>query len=58
MFSSWSLAREYGFTDLDGSRPDWRKHVEEKYGRYRTCDDTFYQYWHGEMIEMVFPDWP
>ena len=23
LFSSWSLAREYGFTDLDGRRPDW-----------------------------------
>jgi NAD(P)-dependent dehydrogenase (short-subunit alcohol dehydrogenase family) len=21
--SSWQLAREYGFTDVDGSRPDW-----------------------------------
>ena len=21
--SSWNLAREYGFTDVDGSRPDW-----------------------------------
>ena len=23
LFSSWALAREYGFTDLDGRRPDW-----------------------------------
>jgi NAD(P)-dependent dehydrogenase (short-subunit alcohol dehydrogenase family) len=23
VFSSWNLAKEYGFTDLDGSRPDW-----------------------------------
>ena len=23
LFSSWTLAREYGFTDLDGRRPDW-----------------------------------
>ncbi len=23
MYSSGSLAREYGFTDLDGRRPDW-----------------------------------
>ena len=28
-FSSGGLAREYGFTDLDGSRPDcWRYMVE------------------------------
>ena len=23
MCSSWELAREYGFTDYDGRRPDW-----------------------------------
>ena len=23
LFSSWSLAKEYGFTDLDGRQPDW-----------------------------------
>ena len=23
LFSSWGLAQEYGFTDLDGRRPDW-----------------------------------
>ena len=22
-FSSWGLAKEYGFTDVDGRRPDW-----------------------------------
>ena len=25
--SSWELAREYGFTDLDGRRPDWGTHA-------------------------------
>ena len=33
LFSSWELAKEYGFTDLDGRRPDWgrffRRKVEE-----------------------------
>jgi NAD(P)-dependent dehydrogenase (short-subunit alcohol dehydrogenase family) len=24
--SSWGLAAEYGFTDVDGSRPDWGTH--------------------------------
>ncbi|HEX8103679.1 MAG TPA: SDR family oxidoreductase [Solirubrobacteraceae bacterium] len=24
--SSWQLAREYGFTDVDGTRPDWGAH--------------------------------
>ena len=23
LFSSWGLAKEYGFTDVDGGRPDW-----------------------------------
>lgn len=25
VFASWTLAREYGFTDLDGSRPHWNE---------------------------------
>jgi NAD(P)-dependent dehydrogenase (short-subunit alcohol dehydrogenase family) len=27
--ASWTLMREYGFTDLDGSRPDWGRFAEE-----------------------------
>ncbi len=27
--SSWGLAREYGFTDVDGSRPDWGSYFIE-----------------------------
>ncbi len=26
LFSSWELARDYGFTDYDGRRPDWGHH--------------------------------
>jgi len=26
LLSSWELAREYGFTDYDGRRPDWGRH--------------------------------
>ena len=26
VYSSWELARDYGFTDADGSRPDWGAH--------------------------------
>ena len=26
LFSSWELARDYGFTDYDGRRPDWGSH--------------------------------
>jgi NAD(P)-dependent dehydrogenase (short-subunit alcohol dehydrogenase family) len=31
LVGSWDLAREYGFTDLDGSRPDLGRFFEEKY---------------------------
>jgi len=27
LLSSWELAREYGFTDYDGRRPDWGRHA-------------------------------
>ncbi len=27
--SSWELAREYGFRDIDGRQPDWGKYFEE-----------------------------
>ena len=27
--SSWMLAREYGFTDVDGRRPDWGEYAVE-----------------------------
>ncbi|WP_026590877.1 SDR family oxidoreductase [Bacillus sp. UNC437CL72CviS29] len=27
--SSWELAREYGFKDIDGKQPDWGKYFEE-----------------------------
>ena len=27
LYSSWELARDYGFTDADGSRPDWGSHT-------------------------------
>ena len=26
LFSSWEVARDYGITDADGSRPDWDSH--------------------------------
>jgi len=58
VFSSWDLADEYGFTDLDGSRPHWGKHFKETYGVYPRCDDGFYSYWKPGPGELVFPDWP
>jgi NAD(P)-dependent dehydrogenase (short-subunit alcohol dehydrogenase family) len=57
VFSSWALAREYGFTDLDGTRPHWGNHARKKYGKYKICDDRFYSYWVPGLIELIFPDW-
>jgi NAD(P)-dependent dehydrogenase (short-subunit alcohol dehydrogenase family) len=28
VFASWTLAREYGFTDIDGRTPDWGRYFE------------------------------
>jgi len=57
VFSSWALAREYGFTDIDGTRPDWGKFATKKYGHYKICDDRFYSYWTPGLVDLVFPDW-
>jgi NAD(P)-dependent dehydrogenase (short-subunit alcohol dehydrogenase family) len=27
VFASWTLSEEYGFTDIDGSRPHWGRHL-------------------------------
>ncbi len=46
VFASWGLAKEYGFTDADGSRPDWGTHFREKYGPLQPrADEGFYAYW-------------
>ena len=58
VFASWTLAREYAFTDADGSRPDWGAHFEQAFGaRYRTFDDDLYAAFAGPG-EVVFADWP
>jgi hypothetical protein len=30
VWSSWGLAREYGFSDVDGARPDWGAHAARR----------------------------
>jgi len=57
IFSSWGLAREYRFTDLDGTQPDWGAHARQKYGKYKICDEEFYSYWAPGLIDLIFPDW-
>lgn len=57
VYSTWALAREYGFTDIDGTQPDWGAHARRKYGKYKTCDEGFYSYWTPGLIDLIFPDW-
>ncbi|MGA8437081.1 MAG: SDR family oxidoreductase [Candidatus Sulfotelmatobacter sp.] len=57
VFSSWNLAREYGFTDLDGAQPHWGNYARKKYGKYKICDKKFYSYWTPGLIELIFPEW-
>jgi hypothetical protein len=32
-FSSWGLAEEYGFSDMDGRQPNWGKYFAEHISR-------------------------
>ena len=57
VFSSWALAREYGFTDLDGTQPHWGNYARKRYGKYKTCDERFYSYGVPGLVELIFPDW-
>ena len=59
VFSSWDLALEYGFTDVDGRQPHWSKYVGELTGKPpKKCDETFYEYWFEGPLDALFPDWP
>ena len=58
VYASWTLAKEYGFTDVDGSRPDWATHFEKTFGvRYQAFSDELYAAFRGPG-EVVFADWP
>ena len=41
LLSSWQLARDYGFTDYDGRRPDWGRHKIDFSVLPRTWIDLF-----------------
>ena len=49
VYNSMELAREYGFTDVDGRVPRIWEYIAEKWPQfpYKKCDDTFYSYWGG-----------
>jgi NAD(P)-dependent dehydrogenase (short-subunit alcohol dehydrogenase family) len=61
VLSSWELGRAFGLADEDGSRPDWGRHFEARYGRpFRPADDGFYAYLQGyealrRMMEEAHP---
>ncbi len=59
VFSSWCLAREYGFTDVDGSQPHWGEHFARAFGQpYQVADLAAYASWHDGPVERACPDWP
>jgi NAD(P)-dependent dehydrogenase (short-subunit alcohol dehydrogenase family) len=59
VFSSWGLAREYGFVDRDGARPDWGAHFVKTYGkRYPEATNEAYEPWRNGSVEIAFPEWP
>jgi NAD(P)-dependent dehydrogenase (short-subunit alcohol dehydrogenase family) len=41
LLSSWQLARDYGFTDYDGRRPDWGRHRIDFSGLPKAWVDVF-----------------
>ena len=56
VLASWTLAREYGFTDIDGRRPDWWAFVErsiedltEKGGPETDEERYWVQAWHTQL---------
>jgi len=59
VFSSWGLSDEYGFCDADGRKPHWGNHSKKKYGDVmKPCDEDFYEYWTGGLMDSIFPNWP
>ena len=55
VYSSWNLAREYGFSDVDGERPDWGAYFERTFGEpINACDDGFYRYVERGPLEIVY----
>ena len=56
LLASWTLAREYGFTDIDGRRPDWWAFLEQSIDDLRArggpeSDEEKYwvQAWHTQL---------
>ena len=52
VYNSAELAREYGFTDVDGRVPRIWEYIAETMPSYRfkKCDDVFYSYWRHQEV--------
>lgn len=59
VLSSWALARDYGFTDADGTQPHWGEHFASAFGRAcPTFSDADYRAFSESGFDIVWPDWP
>lgn len=54
VWSSWQLAREYGFTDLDGSQPHWGEYFARAFGQPYPAPD--YSSWYGGPAEIALAE--
>jgi len=50
VFSSWGLSHEYGFTDADGSKPDWGAYADRSLGENKLLSDIMDS--HNEFVRM------
>lgn len=56
VYSSWDLAKEYGFDDVDGTRPDWGSYFEKAFGTtYPRADEAAYASWLVSPYENALP---
>ena len=62
VYASWTLAKEYGFTDSDGSQPSWGNYVERSLtdildrGGPANADERFWiEAWYSQL--KAEPDW-
>jgi hypothetical protein len=39
-YSTWGLAKEYGFKDLDGRQPDWGKYLKRHFPELMEGDEA------------------
>ncbi|WP_437786015.1 SDR family oxidoreductase [Sorangium sp. So ce1097] len=58
VFSSWDLAREYGFTDVDGRTPHWGEYFAKTFGECKKADEAAYAWWFNGPMDLAAPDWP